>query len=187
MMNTTQDVLVNTYAIDPSHSRLGFTVRHLGFTKVRGAFEHFEGSIGLDPEDLSTLDARATIQAESVTTNDEQRDEHLRSSDFFDVENHPEITFTTTVVRDVSGSTFTLVGEFTLHGVTRTIELEGELLGAGRDPFGNEKIALEARTRINRKDFGLNWNAALETGGVLVSEKVDLELDIQATLQEEDA
>lgn len=186
-MQTTQDVLVHTYTIDPSHSRLGFTVRHMGFSKVRGSFEQFEGTVHLDPEDLSTLEAEGTIRADSITTSDEKRDAHLRSEDFLDVENHPTITFTSRDVKDVDGDTFTLVGDFTLRGVTRTIELEAEFLGAGRDPFGNDKIALEARATINRKNYGLNWNAALEAGGVLVSEKVDLELEIQAVLQDEDA
>lgn len=186
-METTQDVALSTYAIDPSHSRLGFTVRHMGFSKVRGAFEQFEGTLQLDPDNLESIQADATIQADSITTNDEKRDEHLRSADFFEVENYPTITFKSTEVRDVDGSTFTIVGEFTLHGVTKTLELEGEFLGAGRDPFGNDKVALEARTTINRKDFGLNWNAALETGGVLVSDKVDIELEIQAALQGDDS
>ncbi len=185
-MYTTQDVALNTYAIDPSHSRLGFTVRHLGFSKVRGAFEQFDGTLHLDPEDLESLEAEAVIEADSVTTNDEKRDEHLRSADFFEVDNYPTITFKATDVKDVDGSTFTLVGDFTLHGVTETLELDAEFLGAGRDPFGNDKIALEARTTINRKNYGLNWNAALETGGVLVSEKVGIELEIQAVLQDED-
>lgn len=185
-MNTTQEVQINTYAIDPSHSRLGFTVRHLGFTKVRGAFEQFEGSLNLDPEDLSSVEAEAVIQADSITTNDEKRDAHLRSADFFEVNAYPTISFKSTGVEDVNGTNFTLVGDFTMHGVTKTLELEAEYLGAGRDPFGNDKVALEARTTINRKDFGLNWNAALESGGVLVSEKVDLELEIQGTLQSDE-
>jgi len=185
-MNTIQDVILHTYAIDPSHSRLGFRVRHLGFSKVRGAFEQFEGSLRMDPEDLSTLEADASIEASSVTTNDRDRDAHLHSGDFFDVETYPTITFRSTDVKDVSDSRFTLVGDFTLHGVTKSIELEGEFLGAGRDPFGNDKIALEARTTINRKEYGLNWNAALETGGVLVSDKVDIVLEIQAILQQDE-
>ncbi len=185
-MNITQDVTLHTYAIDPSHSRLGFVVRHLGFSKVRGAFEQFEGTLNMDPEDLSTLEAEAIVQSASVTTNDENRDAHLRSEDFFDVENYPTITFKSTDVKDVSDSSFTLVGDFTLHGETESIELEGEFLGSGRDPFGNDKIALEARTTINRKDYGLNWNAALESGGVLVSDKVEIVLEIQGILQQDE-
>jgi polyisoprenoid-binding protein YceI len=185
-MITTQEAIINTYAIDPSHSRVGFTVRHLGFSKVRGAFEQFEGSIRMQPNDPSTLEADATIQATSITTSDAGRDKHLRSADFFEVETYPTITFKSTEVKDVSGTTFTLVGEFTLHGVTKTVALEGEILGAGRDPFGNDKVALEARTTINRKEFGLNWNAALETGGVLVSERVAIALEIQAVLQQDE-
>lgn len=181
-----QTVTLQTYAIDPTHSRLGFTVRHLGFSKVRGAFEQFEGTIRMQPDDLSTIEADAVVQADSITTHNADRDAHLRSADFFEVETHPTITFRSREVRDVSGNQFKIIGDFTMHGVTKTLELDGEFLGAGRDPFGNDKVALEARTTINRKEFGLNWNAALETGGMLVSEKVDIELEIQAALQQED-
>jgi len=187
MSSTAQDIQVNTYAVDPSHSRLGFTVRHLGFSKVRGSFENFEGIVRLDPDDLSTIEAEGTAQTASITTNDEKRDAHLRSADFFDADKYPTITFKSTGVKDVDGSRFTLIGELTMRGVTKEVEFEGEYLGAGRDPLGNDKIALEARTTINRKDWGLNWNAALETGGVLVSEHVDLELEIQAVLQDDEA
>lgn len=185
-MNNVQSS-VATYAIDPSHSRLGFTVRHLGFSKVRGAFEQFEGVVEVDPNDLSTLKANGVGHASSITTNDAKRDEHLRSPDFFEAEVHPQLTFKSTGIKDVSGNEFTLVGDLTMRGVTKSIELKGEFLGTGRDPFGNDKVALEARTTINRKDYGLNWNAALETGGVLVSEKVDIELEIQANLKNNDA
>lgn len=184
-MSTLTEKIVQTYAIDPSHSRMGFTVRHMGFTKVRGSFEQFEGVVRMVPGDLSTIEAEATIQAQSITTNEARRDEHLRSADFFEVERYPTITFKSTEVRDISDDSFTLVGEFTMHGVTKTVELEGTYLGEGTDPWGGTRIALEARTTVNRKEYGLNWNAVLETGGVLVSEKVDIELEIQAVQQQE--
>ncbi|QXD16266.1 YceI family protein [Rhodocaloribacter litoris] len=172
-----------TYAIDPSHSRLGFTVRHMGFAKVRGAFEKFEGTISMEDDDLATLAAEVTIEAASINTHDNQRDEHLRSADFFDVEKYPQITFRSTGMKDVSGTSFTLVGALTIHGVTRTVEIEGALTGKGRDPWGNNRVGFEGRTTINRKDFGLTWNAVLETGGVLVSEDVQLELEVEAVEQ----
>ena len=182
-METTTQTAVRTYAVDPSHSRLGFVVRHLGFSKVRGAFEQFEGTVHLDPADLSTLRAEATAQTESINTNDAKRDVHLRSGDFFEVETYPTVTFKSTGVKNVSGDAFTLAGELTMHGVTKSIELKGEFLGEGKDPWGGTRIAFEASTTINRKDYGLNWNVALEAGGLLVSEDVQIVLEIQATQQ----
>ena len=179
---TEQATTLQTYHIDPSHSRLGFTVRHLGFSKVRGSFEQFEGVVRMQPGDLSTLEAEGTVQTQSVTTSDAKRDAHLRSADFFEVETYPTITFKSTDVRDVSSDSFTLVGEFTMHGVTKTIELDGEFLGEGADPWGGTRVAFEARTKLNRKEYGLNWNAVLESGDVLVSDSVEITLEVQAVL-----
>lgn len=186
-MTTQTQTAVQTYVIDPSHSRLGFSVRHLGFSKVRGSFEQFEGTVRMEEGDLATLEAEAVVQTQTVTTGDAKRDEHLRSGDFFLVEEHPTITFKSTGVKDISGSAFTLVGDFTMRGVTRQIELAAEYLGSGKDPWGNEKAAFEARTKLNRKDYGLNWNAALEAGGFLVSDEVEITIEIQAALQQDEA
>lgn len=186
MSTTTLDIAVQTetgiqtFNVDPSHSSLGFVVRHLGFSKVRGAFDVFEGEIEFDPSDLASLEADASIETESVNTNEDNRDEHLRSADFFDVENYPTITFKSTDVRVIDDSTFKLIGEFSLHGVTKTIELDAEYLGESPDPWGGTRIGFEARTKINRKDYGLNWNVALEAGGFLVGEEVEIVLEIQA-------
>lgn len=185
-MATTTQQNVQTFSIDPAHSRLGFTVRHMGFSKVRGSFEQFEGVVRMAPGDLSTLETTATIQAQSITTNVEDRDSHLRSADFFEVETYPTITFKSTEIRNVSSDSFTLVGELTMHGVTKTIELEGEYLGEGTDPWGGTRVAFEAGTKINRKDYGLNWNTVLEAGGVLVSEDVQITLEVQAVQQQEE-
>ena len=174
---------VQTYVADPSHSRVGFTTRHMGFSKVHGSFETFEATIRLDPNNLSTLAAEATIDAQSITTNEPKRDEHLRSGDFFLVEQHPQLTFKSTGVQDISGSAFTLVGDLTIRGVTKPVELKGEFLGQGTDPWGGTRIALEARTKVNRKEYGLNWNTILETGGFLVSDEVEIVLEIQAVQQ----
>ena len=176
-------VAADTFAVDPSHSRLGFVVRHLGFSKVRGSFEDFEGNLEFTPGDLHSLRADATIKANSITTNEPKRDEHLRSADFFDVETHPTITFETTDVRVITDHQFILVGQFTMHGVTETIELNGEYLGESKDPWGGTRIGFEAWTTINRKDFGLNWNVALEAGGFLVGEEVEIVLEVQAVRQ----
>jgi polyisoprenoid-binding protein YceI len=183
-MSTLTQTDIKTFAVDTSHSRVGFTVRHLGFSKVRGAFEVFEGTIRLAEDDLTTLETEASIDVSTVNTGDAKRDEHLRSGDFFEVDAHPAIMFKSTEIKSVNGSRFTLVGDFTIRGVTRSIELDGEFLGTATDPWGNEKIAIEAHGSINRKDFGLNWNAVLETGGVLVSDKVDLTIEVQAALQQ---
>ncbi|MDX1419970.1 MAG: YceI family protein [Rubricoccaceae bacterium] len=186
MTTTTPDVAVQTYAVDPSHSRLGFVVRHLGFSKVRGAFEQFEGTVRMAPGDLSTLEADAAIQAQSITTNEEKRDAHLRSADFFEVETYPTIAFESAEVRDVDGRRFTLVGDLTMHGVTERVALDAEFLGEGPDPWGGTRIAFDARTKVNRKEFGLNWNVALEAGGWLVSEDVEIVLEVQAVLQQDE-
>jgi polyisoprenoid-binding protein YceI len=184
MSTITQDLAVQTYAVDPSHSRLGFVVRHLGFSKVRGAFEQFEGIVRMAPGDLSTLEAETTIQAQSITTSEAKRDAHLRSADFFEVDAYPTIAFKSTDVRDVNGDRFVLVGDLTMHGVTKRVELKGEFLGEGGDPWGGTRVAFEAGTKLNRKEFGLNWNVALEAGGWLVSEDVEIVLEVQAVQQQ---
>lgn len=182
----TQTATVNTYSIDPSHSRVGFSVRHMGFTKVRGRFEKFEGTVQLDPDNLETLHAEAEIEARSITTNEPKRDEHLRSGDFLLVDEHPHLTFQAKEVKDVSGQRFTLTGDLSIRGVTKEVELTGEVQGVGQDPWGGTRVALEAETKINRKDFGVNWNQALEAGGFLVGEEVTITLDIQAVQQQDE-
>jgi polyisoprenoid-binding protein YceI len=185
METITQDLALQTYAVDPSHSRVGFVARHLGFSKVRGSFERFEGTVRMVPGDLSTLEAEATIETDSVTTNDAKRDAHLRTSDFFEAESYPVLSFKSTGVRDVAGNTFTLLGELTMRGVTKTVELRAEYLGEGTDPWGGTRVGFEAETTVNRKDFGLNWNAVLEAGGFLVADEVQIQLEIQTVLQQE--
>jgi polyisoprenoid-binding protein YceI len=182
-MTTLTKTELQTFVIDPSHSRVGFTVRHMGFSKVRGSFEAFEGTVRMASGELSSLEAHATIQAASITTNEPKRDAHLRSGDFFEVETHPTLEFRSSGVKHVDGGTFTLAGELTMHGVTKAVELKGEFLGEGQDPWGGTRVAFEARTEVNRKEFGLNWNTILETGGVLVSETVEITLEVQAVLQ----
>lgn len=168
-----------TWAIDASHSEIGFTVRHLMVSKVRGSFSGVAGTIVV-AEDGIKVDA--TIDAASISTRDENRDGHIKSADFFDIENHPTWTFTSTAVKG-SDNDFTLVGDLTLRGVTKSVELEVEFVGVNTDPWGNTKAGFEAKGKINRKDFGVEWNAPLETGGVLVGEEVKIELNIQAALQ----
>jgi polyisoprenoid-binding protein YceI len=166
--------------IDTSHSGVHFAVRHMIISKVRGAFERWQGVIDFDPQNPSASKVSVRIEAASIDTRDEKRDAHLRSSDFLDVEKHPAVTFESTKVEKVKGDQYRVLGDFTLHGVTRPVELTAELLGNGKDPWGNERIAFQAQTSINRKDFGLHWNQALEAGGVLVGEQIEISLDVQA-------
>jgi polyisoprenoid-binding protein YceI len=172
--------LTGTYTIDPSHSTIGFVARHAMVTKVRGAFNEFEGTAVLDGDRPENSSATLTIQAKSIDTRNAQRDDHLRTNDFLALEQYPTITFVSTGVRQTDATTFELTGDLTIRGVTRSVTVPFEFEGAATDPFGNYRAGFSGSTTINRKDFGVNWNAALETGGVLVSDKVTLEFDISA-------
>jgi len=169
-----------TYTIDPTHSRIGFVARHAMVTKVRGSFNEFEGSGYFDAEDPQRSNATLTIKAASIDTRNADRDAHLRSNDFFDMDEHPEITFRSTAVEPVGDDTFRVTGDLTMKGVTRPVTFDAEYTGTAVDPYGNTRIGFEGKTTVNRKDWGITWNAALEAGGVLVSEKVTLELEVSA-------
>ena len=171
-----------TYAIDPAHTEVGFVARHAMVTKVRGYFRAVEGAITV-ADDFAASSVSATMKVDSVDTGNGDRDGHLKSADFFDAENTPEITFVSTGIKDVKGDEFTLVGDLTIKGITKPVELEAEFNGAATDPFGNARIGFSAETEVEREDWGLTWNAALETGGVLVSKKIKLTLDISAIKQ----
>lgn len=174
-----------TYSIDTSHSEVGFVVRHMGFSKVRGRFEDFTGQVRMEADQLSSLEAEVEIQTASIDTNDAKRDEHLRTSDFLDAPNHDTITFKSTGIRSANAQTFELEGELTIRGVTRAVVLDGTYLGEGADPWGGTRVGFEASTVINRKDFGVNWNTVLESGGFLVGDDVEIKLDVQAVLDED--
>jgi polyisoprenoid-binding protein YceI len=167
------------WLFDTQHSSIGFAVRHLMISKTRGVFTKWSGSFAYDAADptQSRLDVR--IDASSIDTKEEKRDAHLRSPDFFDVEKFPELRFVSSLV-ERDGDDYVLAGDLTIHGITRPVELRVESLGAGKDPWGNERVGFAARATINRKDFGLHWNQALEAGGVLVGDKVEITLDIEA-------
>lgn len=171
-----------TYKIDKSHSEAIFQVRHL-VTKVRGRFTDFEGAIEFNEAAPDQSSVHFTINATSVDTAEADRDKHLRSADFFDIEKYPQITFVSKRVAKRSSDTFDVTGDLTLHGVTREIVLPVAHMGKAKDPWGNERIGFEAETALNRKDFGLSWNAALETGGFLVGDEVKISLQIQAVGQ----
>jgi len=177
---TTLGDLSGTYVLDPAHTRIGFVARHAMVTKVRGQFNEFEGSAVVDADDFTKSSAQLTIQANSIDTRNEQRDGHLKSNDFLSLEEYPQITFVSTGVTQTSDTSLELTGDLTIKGVTNSITVPFEFEGAATDPFGNLRVGFEGSVVINRKDYGVSWNAALETGGVLVSEKVTLEFEVSA-------
>jgi polyisoprenoid-binding protein YceI len=172
-----------TWLIDPAHSRIGFSARHAMVTKVRGSFQEFSGSLTLDGANPAASVANLTIKTASIATGNSDRDAHLTSADFLDVATHDTIEFVATQVRHTDDTTFVMVGELTVRGATRLVEIEAELEGVSADPFDNDRIGFAGRAVISRKEFGLTWNVALETGGVLVSDKVTIELDVSAIKQ----
>lgn len=172
-------IATRTYQIDKAHSEAAFQVRHL-LSKVRGRFAEFDGTIEFDPDDPASGSVSFTIQADSITTSEPTRDAHLRSADFFDVEHHPTLTFNSRKVKVRNAREFDVVGDLTIRGVTREIALPVEYLGTAKDPWGNARAAFEAEITLNRKDYGLVWNAALETGSLLVGDDVRISLSIQA-------
>lgn len=176
----TLDTATGTYTIDPTHSRIGFVARHAMVTKVRGSFDEFEGTGRFDAEQPERSQLQLTIQAASIDTRNEDRDAHLRSNEFFDMETYPTLTFVSTSVEPTGEDHFKVTGDLTIKGVTKPVTVDFEYIGTAVDPFGNHRLGLEGTTTINRKDWGVNWNAALEAGGVLVSEKVTLELEVSA-------
>ncbi len=164
---------LDTYKVDPAHSSIGFSVDHMVIDTVHGRFRQFDSSITVDPENGNALkQATATIQAKSIDTDVEKRDNHLRSPDFFDAEKYPTITFEST---GVDGQTLT--GKFTLHGVTKEISLPIKIKGPIKDPMGNTHLSLEANTKLNRKDYGLTWNKILEAGGLMVGEEITIQIN----------
>lgn len=169
-----------TWKIDEAHSAVTFKVAHMAISKVSGRFDKFSGTIEYAPGDTKTWKAEAVIDAASINTGVEARDKHLRAPDFFDAEKFPTITFKTLKVTNYKNMKGKLHGELTMHGVTRPVVLEVEGSGPAKDPWGNERMAAVAKTTINRKDFGLGWNQVLETGGLLVGEKVEITLEIEA-------
>lgn len=177
----TATALTGTWDVDTSHSSFGFSAKHAMVATVRGSFGTFTASFVLDGNDPSRSTAEAVVEATSVTTGNAQRDEHLRTGDFFAVAEHPQITFhSTSVGGTVAGGDLTVSGELTIKGVTKPVTLAVEFQGLATDPYGNLRAGFEATTTINRKDWGVSFNAALETGGVLVSDKVKLLIDISA-------
>jgi polyisoprenoid-binding protein YceI len=169
-----------TYTLDPTHTRIGFVARHAMVTKVRGAFNEFEGTAVIDADNVAGSKAEVILKTASVDTRNQQRDGHLLSNDFLDVETFPEITFSSTEVAALGDDVIRVTGDLTIKGTTKPVTIDFTYEGAAVDPFGNERVGFEGSVVINRKDWGVSWNAALEAGGVLVSEKVTLEFEVSA-------
>jgi polyisoprenoid-binding protein YceI len=179
-LHVTPLATTTTWNIDPVHSVAEFKVKHMMISNVKGQFTGISGILTFDENDVANSRVEATIDAASINTRDVQRDEHLKSSDFFEVEKFPTLSFRSTRVKRTSDDELAVTGDLTIHGVTREVvfKVEGPTT-AGKDPWGNTRIGLSAVTRINRKDFGLTWNAVLETGGILVGDEVTITLDVQ--------
>jgi len=168
-----------TYVIDPDHSQVIFKVKHMGISTVTGRFDLMEGSYAFDDEDISKSSVETTITTASINTNKQKRDDHLKSPDFLDVAKYPAITFKSKEVKKGNGDEFTIIGDLTINGVTKQVELDAEYGGKAKDPMGNERTAFTAKTKIDRKDYGLTWNKTLDSGGFLVGDDVNIELNVE--------
>ena len=169
------------WAVDLSHSSVEFSVKHMMISKVKGAFNEFSANIEADPTDLTTANLDFSVNVASVDTRSVDRDAHLRSADFFDIENHPSMTFKSTSIKNNGDSEYEVTGDLTIRAITRPEKFEVTFEGQGKDPWGNEKVGFSADGKIKRSDYGLTWNAALETGGVLVGDQIKIALQVQAS------
>lgn len=175
---------MSSWSIDKVHSHVGFTVKHMMVATVRGQFKEYGGTFNLDAADFTRSTFEGSIEVTSIDTANADRDNHLRSGDFFDIANHPKIAFKSTSIQAKGDGEFTVHGDLTLRGVTKPIALDVEYHGTAKNPYGKTVAGINARGTINRKDFGVNFNAVLETGGVAVAEKVKIEIDLEAVLAE---
>jgi len=185
MMTDLDQSLSGEWVFDPSHTRIGFSARHAMVTKVRGAFNDVDGRIHVEAGDPSKSSAVVTLKAASVDTRNAQRDEHLRSADFFDAERYPDIVFRSTTIDEVEDNAYMVVGDLTIRDVTKQVAIPLESTGVHRDAEGKLRAGFEGTRRVNRRDWGLEWQVALDTGGVLVSEKINLEFEISAVKEED--
>lgn len=171
------------WVVDPTHSEIGFKIKHLMITNVSGKFDQFEAEVQTEDEDFSTAQIQAKIKAGSINTNNPQRDEHLRNSDFFEIEKHPEILFTSAKVERIDNENFLVYGSLTLKGILRPVKLNVEYSGIAKDHWGNQKAGFIITGKINRNEFGLSFNAALETGGFVLGEEVKINSEVQLIKQ----
>ncbi|GAB3176901.1 YceI family protein [Streptomyces incanus] len=172
--------LTGDYTIDPAHTTLGFVARHAMVTNIKGSFQEFTGTLHLDGSDPSSSTATLDVEMASIETGNADRDGHLKSSDFFKIEEFPKMTFRSTKTEALGGDDYRVTGDLTILGTTKPLTIDLEFNGAAKDPFGNERVGFEGKAEILRSEWGLTWNAALETGGVLVSDKIKLNFDISA-------
>jgi polyisoprenoid-binding protein YceI len=177
----TEEVLTKTnWGIDPPHSHIGFKVKHLMFTNVRGSFKEYSASVATDGDDFTTAEISVSIKTASIDTGESKRDDHLRSADFFDADKNKEILYRSSSLRKAGNNgDYVVLGDLTIKGVTKRVSLNAQFGGVMKDPWGNEKAVISLQGKINRKDWGLNWNVALETGGVLVGEEVTFDIEVQ--------
>lgn len=182
-MTTQSKTIRGIWQLDPAHTLVEFSGKHMMFTTVKGYFKNVSGTIVLDEDDPSRSSVEAEIDASTLSSGVEQRDNHLKSPDFLDIERHPLITFKSTSVGLLENDHAKVIGDLTIRGITREVVLDTQLAGRGKDLQGREVISFDARTQINRKDFGLTWNMALETGGLLVGDIIKIELAVEATKQ----
>lgn len=177
-------VMAETYSIDPVHSTIGFSVGHLVVSQTRGVFDTYEGSIYFDPQDLASSRINVVIEAKSINTRNEARDEHLRNEDFFDVANHDSLRFTSRNIRK-SGGGYEILGDLTIRGTTRPVVLQAQIKGPVNNPFGGQVLGLSARVKINRQDFGVSWNKEMDQGGWVISNEVEIEVEVEAKTQDD--
>ena len=182
-ISNTTSIPTGTWNVDPAHSTVGFAVKHMGIATVRGEFTEFEGTLEIG-DDLDSAHAYGTVKAQSVNTSEPQRDEHLRSPDFFDAARYPELQFESTSIEALDDAEFRIVGKLTIHGVTNDIVLHAEVQGTDTDPWGNERVGLEVTGQLSRADYDMKFNQALGSGNMLVADKVKLSLDISAVKQD---
>jgi len=173
------------YEIDASHTKITFKVRHLGISWVPGSFTKLKGNFSFDEKEIAKSKAEASIEVDSVNTENQKRDEHLKSEDFFAAPKFPEIKFVSKEIRSVKGNKFEVVGDLTMHGVTKPIVLDAEYFGLAKDPYGNERAGFSAVAKLNRKDFGLQWSKLLETGAMVVGDEVSINLDVEGIKKKE--
>jgi polyisoprenoid-binding protein YceI len=179
---TTTLIPTGTWTADTAHSKLGFSVKHLGIATVRGSFDEFEGKLEIG-DDITSAKITGSAKVDSINTAEPQRDGHLKSPDFFDAENNPELTFASTAIRPTGDDSFEIVGDLTMHGITKPVRLKAEVQGSETDPWGNERVGLEITGQLNRSDWEMKFNQALGSGNLLVSDTVKLNLDISAVKQ----
>jgi polyisoprenoid-binding protein YceI len=177
--DTTAPALTGDYKLDVAHTRIGFSARHAMVSKVRGQFDQFDGSVHLDADNPANSHVEITIQAESIDTRNVDRDNHLRSNDFLAMKEYPQITFRSTAVEKLDDTHYTVTGDLTIRGVTKSVPVAFEYTGTVVDPYGNQRAGFEGSATINRKDWGVNWNAVLDGGGVMVSERITLEFEAE--------